>query len=276
MTNHDDELRLLAMDLSDGERSQHLVCPECGGGDSHERSLLIWVNDGVITAKCYRVKCGWHRRLGDTGVRIKTERKVKQSFTTLKVTPLPPIAFEYLEERFTLTRKELLMNGVKWEAEQERILIPINGLRVHDSGLEGYLARAYPELQMHNSAIPKAVAHFKVDEPTCLMQPFCQQGDTLVLLEDYWSAMRVARHVQACALSGTSLGDRAVTAMLRAGVKHLVFVLDADARQKARSLVHKHRLLFQSVRAVFLYGKDPKDMTEEELINTIIKELYHD
>lgn len=271
-----DQVKLLAMGLGDGERSDHLLCPMCSGGSSHERSMLIWVSNGCITYKCYRVKCGFHGRLGDTGVRVKVEHKAKQSFDSLVVTTPPPIVYEYLEERFGLTRTELVTCGIKWEAEQERILIPINGLPTcGEQMLEGYLARAYPALQTHNSATPKAVAHFKVDSPTCLMHPYRHTGDRLVLLEDYWSAMRVARHTQACALSGTSLGDRAISAMLSAGVKRIVFVLDADARQKARKLVAANRLLFQSVRAVFLFGKDPKDMSEDELLSTVIEEINH-
>lgn len=276
MARHDDDVKLLAMGLCNGDRSDHLICPECGGGRSHERSMLIWVNDGVITYKCYRVKCGFHGRIGDTGVRTKTTHVAKQSFSSLVITSPPPVMYEYLEERFTLTRKELLLCGIKWEAEQERILIPINGIALHDNAeLEGYLARAYPALQSHNTAVPKAVAHFKIDHPTCLMRPYRRLEDSLVLLEDYWSAMRVARYTPACALSGTSLGDRAIAAMLEAGVKHITFVLDADARQKARKLVAAHRLLFQSVRAVFLRGKDPKDMSEDELLSTVIEEIHH-
>ena len=276
MSSHVDEVKLLAMGLGDGERSDHQVCPKCGGGNSHERSMLIWVNGGCITFKCYRVKCGWSGKLGDTGVRVKVPHKAKQSFSDLVITTPPPLMYEYLEERFLLTYHELVTCGIMWEAEQERILIPINGLPTcGEQILEGYLARAYPALQSHNSAIPKAVAHFKVDAPTCLMHPYRHTGDTLVLLEDYWSAMRVARHTQACALSGTSLGDRAIGAMLAAGVKHLVFVLDADARQKARKLVAANRLLFQSVRAVLLFGRDPKDMSEDELMSTVIEEINH-
>lgn len=273
MTDIKQEIKLLAMGLGDGDRSDHLLCPMCNGGSSHERSLLIWCNNGEITYKCYRVKCGLHGKLGDSGVRKKVARVAKQSYASLVVAPLPPLVIDYLQERFTFTRQELLLNGIKWEPEQERILLPINGLTEPNMGgeLEGYLARAYPALQSHNSAIPKAVAHFRIDKPSCLMHPYGRLSDTLVLAEDFWSALRINRAVPACALSGTSLGDVALKTIIKAGVKHLVFVLDADARHKAMTLMLKYSLMFRSVRAVYLSGVDPKDMSEQDYQKLILE-----
>ena len=274
MSNVHDEIKLLAMDLADGERSSHLVCPICNGGSSHERSLLIWVNSGVITYKCYRVKCGVHGVIGDSGVRVPAVSKPrKESYSSLLPVPLPPRVTSYLKHRFTFTRDELLINGVKWEATQQRILIPITGIRHTLTEHEGWLARAYSVLQTGASSIPKAVAHFKVEQPTCLMKPYGVAGDSLILCEDFWSAMRVNRYLPACALSGTHLGEQAIKAMLRAGVKRLTFVLDADARQKARQLKHDYALLFDT-RTVLLSGVDAKDMTEEQM-SELIEELNH-
>ena len=277
MSNIHDEIKLLAMDLADGERSSHLVCPVCNGGSSHERSLLIWCNGGIITFKCYRVKCGIHGVLGDSGVRTASVSKPKKdSYAALHPVPLPPLVTSYLKHRFTFTQEELAMNGIRWEATQQRILIPITGIQHNHNPYEqeGWLARAYPALQVRASATPKAVAHFRAEQPTCLMKPYGLLGDSLILCEDFWSAMRVNRHLPACAMSGTHLGEQAVKAMLRAGIKKLTFLLDADARQKARQLKHDYALLFDT-KAVMLSGVDAKDMTGEQM-SQLIEELHHD
>lgn len=276
MSNIHDEIKLLAMGLGDGDRTDHLICPVCGGGSSHERSLLIWCNGDALIYKCYRVKCGIHGSVGDTGVRVRTDKPVKRnSYACITPTPLPPHVASYLKHRFTFTHEELALNGIKWDATKERILIPITGIsHCHSPDeQEGWLARAYPALQQRKYDLPKAVAHFRIEHPTCLMKPYGRIENSLILCEDFWSAMRVNRHLPACALSGTNLGEQAVKAMLKAGVKHLTFLLDADARQKARQLRRDYALLFDT-NAVLLSGVDPKDMTEEQMSN-LIEELHH-
>ena len=50
------EIKLLGFNLSEGE-SMRVICPLCRGGHSHEESLSITRNEGLVW-QCFRAKCG--------------------------------------------------------------------------------------------------------------------------------------------------------------------------------------------------------------------------
>lgn len=276
---YDDEISLLGMDLTVGDRSTHLKCPKC---NSPGNTFVIWADADGLAFKCYRNSCGLRGKVGGAvQYSGKKLRKVAPGWSYLNPEVVPPDVAEYLCGRFYLQDEDLYINGVMWDEKSERVLLPITGLTRE---LEGYIARTYPDVQLRqHPPQPKAKAIFRPTlegiNPSCLMKPWGGVVHTLVVLEDYWSAVRVNQFTPACALSGTSVGQEAIRAILKAGVQHLVFVLDADATNTARKLVREHALMFKSVNFVPLAGADPKDLSPAQLMQQVIqpiRKLLHD
>lgn len=269
---YDDAIALMAMDLGVGDRSGHLRCPSC---KHPSNTFVIYADADGLGYQCYRNSCGLRGKVGGVVQYVaKKKRAVKAGWELLNPEPPPPDVEEYLCNRFYLSPDDLWLHGVMWDERSERVLLPITGLP-RGRSLEGYLARCYPELEMRQHGYrSKAQAIFQPTTSmapfTCLMKPRGTVFDTLVVAEDYWSALRINQHTPACALSGTSVGHGAITAILKAGVKRLLFVLDADAVAKARKLAYDYTLLFQHIGYIPLYGADPKDMCPAELQEHVI------
>lgn len=282
MSWYDDQVTLLAasVNLGVGDRSPHLRCPKC---DDPRNTFVLWGDPDGVAFRCYRASCGLHGRVGarlhySPGTKL---RVASDAWKKLKPTSLPPDCAAWLSRRFHLKTEDLWLNGVLWDEALERVLLPITGI---PRGSEGYLARLYPELQLRphpNGSKAKAIFRPLPEgtAPSCLMKPWGSINDTLVVTEDYWSAVRVNKFIPACALSGTSVGNEAIRAILSAGVERLVFVLDADATNKARSLVRAYSLLFKQVEFVALEGADPKDLGPYSLQQQVIdpiRRLLHE
>lgn len=275
MSWYDDQVTLLAasINLGVGDRSTHLRCPKC---DDSRNTFVLWGDPDGVAFRCYRASCGLYGKVGARllGAAPKV-RKESDAWRRLHPTPLPDDCTAWLTRRFRLKEEDLWLNGILWDEGLERVLLPITGL---PRGMEGYLARHYPELQLReHRVLSKAKAILaplpEGTSPSCLMKPWGSMRDTLVVTEDYWSAIRVNAYVPACALSGTSVGAEAIRAILSAGVERLIFVLDADAANKARSLARANSLLFRQVEFVILKGPDPKDLDREQLLRDVISPI---
>jgi len=280
-TDYDQDILDLATDLAIGDRSEHLVCPSCGGGDTAERSLLIWCNPNGLSYKCYRAKCSLSGLVGQMGYRPTTKkvRKPKFHVRMLDAMPIPDDVMDwYLDYFWWCTADMLHMNGVMWSEKIEAVLYPIKSMTgTH----EGYLARVYPELVLdaRNKRGPKAKAHYETlpddYKLTCMMTPHMAQfEDYVVVMEDFPSALRCNEYVPTCALSGTSIQESTLMELVRAGKKHVCIVLDADATAKAAKMAYTYGLYFHSLTFLPLEDVDPKDMSDDAMdeLVALIKE----
>ncbi|AUR81859.1 hypothetical protein NVP1015O_45 [Vibrio phage 1.015.O._10N.222.51.E5] len=272
------ELLELAQDLEVGETSAGLPCPACDGGRTGERKLYLnRLGDGVMYI-CHRASCDlgkgfigakcYHER----GAKPKPKRKKLFDYTKLQPVALHDDTMQYLADKFHLRVEKLYGRELQWCEWLGRVLIPIKNLE--DKHL-GFAARYYPDLDPWQDApfnSVKSIDFYKGDEFEGVLMPksiHCIQ-DTLVLQEDYWSALRIAEYIPCVALGGTNLSPALVDALIRLGVKHLVVCLDADATYKAREIRHKYDLFFASVHVMPLKGADPKDLTNDQLMRTVI------
>lgn len=283
-TSWDDDILALSTDLAVGDRSEHLVCPSCGGGDSGECSMLIYCTAEGLFYKCYRVKCGLRGKVGAMGYRpISSKvRKPKLHTRMLEAEPLPDDVMDWWLDYFWWADEEMLrVNGVLWSENLERVLYPIKSM----SGThEGYLARRYDELVLDESNLRggKAKAYYNSLSTeyrlTCMMTPHMAEfEDYCVVVEDYPSALRINTEVPCVALSGTSVQEPTLMELVKGGKRKVCFVLDADATAKAAQIVYNYGLHFEHLTFVPLYGKDPKDMDDgvfEELIDNIRRQLH--
>lgn len=126
---------------------------------------------------------------------------------------------------------------------------------------------------------PKWVGYGKA--PEYGMHPFDkpQPGQVWVLTEDYLSALKIRRalgsRVVACACLGTRLNDQLAAHLL--GASRVVLAMDGDkaGRSGADRIAKRLSALVPCTRYAVPEGKDPKDLTLEELRNGI-QPLYRD
>ncbi|KAK7303608.1 hypothetical protein RJT34_14518 [Clitoria ternatea] len=112
----------------------HLLCPECLGGDQEERSLSLYIapDGGSAVWVCFRAKCGWrgstqafagsspHSRAMSQVMQVKRKRKITEE--ELQLEPLCDELLAYFSERL-ISKETLLRNGVKQRKYDDQIVI---------------------------------------------------------------------------------------------------------------------------------------------------------
>ncbi|CAL5184198.1 unnamed protein product [Lathyrus oleraceus] len=121
------KLEVIGMDAEicvPGQQFNHLLCPECQGGDTGERTFAVIIapDGGSAAWKCFRAKCGWK---GSTQafagrnpysttmtqfIPAKKKREIKED--DLQLEPLCAELVGYFSERL-ISNKTLKRNGVK-------------------------------------------------------------------------------------------------------------------------------------------------------------------
>ncbi|KAL2970253.1 hypothetical protein AAZX31_15G128600 [Glycine max] len=109
----------------------HLLCPECLGGDQEERSLSLYIapDGGSAAWNCFRGKCGWKGSTqafaGSSSARtqvdpVKKIRKITEE--ELELEPLCDELVVYFSERL-ISKQTLERNGVKQRKYDDQIVI---------------------------------------------------------------------------------------------------------------------------------------------------------
>lgn len=257
-----DEVRLLAIDLGEGEQTRE-VCPFCGGGSSKEKSLNVTVRDGAILYNCHRASCpDGHGALGSNGVvRITRNRTRKPKGTRYEgeLVPLTEEWHDYLGNKVGFDEWHLKESGAMLAVEENRVAYPIYG----PMGVRrGWSLRSYEQF-----CEPKSRTH--MDDPSAVHLSYYRScgTSTVLIVEDIPSAVRASRYIDAVALLGTACPIE-YAAEIREHYAHVVWALDEDATFKALSLSRQHTLLFESSRVLVLQ-EDLKDLEEEELCDLL-------
>ncbi|KAG5005868.1 hypothetical protein JHK85_024410 [Glycine max] len=108
----------------------HLLCPECLGGDQEERSLSLYIapDGGSAAWNCFRGKCGWKGSTqafaGSNSARtqlapVKKIRKITEE--ELELEPLCDELVTYFSERL-ISKQTLERNGVKQRKYDDQFL----------------------------------------------------------------------------------------------------------------------------------------------------------
>lgn len=237
-----------------------IVCPSCGGGSTREACMLVSRNDHGIFCNCFRANCEGGRGYLDGGGFIpppakKAVREIQPVPTT---TSLPAHVFRELPH-------STYSVAPRWREDWSMVMYPV--LSYWGAQL-GYVQRHYKSL---NSWWKGAKAKNIVNDNS---QPFLhfplltneKMCGTLYVVEDVPSAEAIAPYAASCALLGTNITDEALSLFRDIGVTHLKICLDNDAIGKSIQLKRNLSLLFNEVSVVWV-DKDPKDMSEADLIN---------
>lgn len=249
-----------------------MICPFCGGGGSHERSLSIKrdAESGLILYHCFRANCGESGVLGGSRI-IRIIQNLPRAFEPWDSTGVVPIIHR---DTPVGVREQLREWGfheepIDWsyDPRDDRILMPIRG-PMYD--LRGYVRRAYRAGQR-----PKVLmGRVRDDVPMVAYLWHTLAGGvrvdwnrTVVAVEDIPSATRLQQEgVEAIAFLGCTPSDDVLDEIgrtLRTQSKGLCIALDADASAQAMRVMRAYGM--RGDCSVKFLDKDVKNMTEQEL-----------
>jgi hypothetical protein len=251
------DLSLAALELSQ-EQTKRIRCPKCKGPD---KTLAVTKKLGFLLFNCYRASCSAKGRIdiGCQGPAVAPKSKAKPLPYTPPLYPLTTKQLEHLQASYGLLANELV--GARYNPRRGSVVYPIRD----NTGVQiGVVDRSY------NNTKPKALTHFFDTDQRCTAALHFPQPvydtDSLCIVEDITSAIRLSRFRPTAALLGSHLSI-ANAAYLSTLTPELVFVLDPDARDKAIKLASSFRDMF--VTKVLFLPKDPKDLTHEELARAL-------
>jgi DNA primase len=185
---------------------------------------------------------------------------------TGELVELPLHLYESKFAPFNIPYETIVAEGIKYAPAHDRIYFPIYDYRRYQIG---ELLRAVGE-----GVQPKALTNkFSLDVPFFHV-PLCSEiADSLVLVEDITSALKVSQVAPAAALLGTTFTDEALGQFRAIGVKKIMIMLDGDWAGINSSTRLARRLLpfFQTSIFVPPKGKDPKHLDRRYLETTFSK-----
>lgn len=253
------EVKSIAMSVQEGQ-STRVQCPSCMDA---ERSMSVTKKDHQILFKCFRNKCGvggiiplraspWDELVGKVSV---PEKKVPER------DPAELVNLPEGHERFLPVWP--LSVQPKWDVRRKMVMYPVTdyyGRRI------GYVQRHYKELNdwWNGSKATNVIEDESV--PWAHFPQNVTRSDSLYVVEDVPSSEALsAQGIPSCALMGTNITTEVLTMFKHYGINHMYICLDNDALAKAVHLKRSLELTFDSVTVLFL-DKDPKDMSQEEII----------
>lgn len=278
-SNVRDEVKLLGADLDVDERSEHLLCPACNGGRSSERTFIITRTDTGLLYKCHRASCsvkGYVSSIGSELIKGYTKRKASKPRAkpyTRDMVKLPPEQSGWLSTQFHITIQMMEQEGWKWNEETQRVILPIRDARHAELG---HNARYWRELDTMDliSVGPKSITYWnKLDVVKYHMPLREHRTDTLTLVEDQPSAVRLAQDTDTLALLGTHVTNELAHTIQAMRYSRIVLALDNDATLKALKIKRELGLFYNRFDVVPLPGPDIKDMTVDEY-NQFLEACY--
>lgn len=259
MTSEESLILLEASFLSLGQ-SIRIICPACGGGSKHERTLSVTRTDEGVVWNCHRGSCASAGFLPTAGALVPAPAK-----------PTPQRAYEgalhgLTEEdlAFFLERYEITPPVGWYRNDHDEYVLSIHNPIGYTRGynvrqpwagapIRGREGRPKSRVWMHASGPVQSFHHFETSP------------DALVLVEDQLSAVKAqAAGIGAVALLGTHLNADKVReiAMLRA--KEVIIALDADATGLAFKQAREWGMAFNKIRVAVL-ERDLKDTPLDEI-----------
>lgn len=211
----------------DGTRSGE-ICPACEGGSTKEGSLSVSRRGGVLLWHCHRASCGFSgsdRVASEGGPKT---RELGRSPPDVKVSPLDTATSKFLALKFGLPITSIGYAGIGWVDEsspsyRRRFAFPIFDPL---AGVRGTSYRSY------EGDKPKNLIRLDYSGAVAASwYRWRRHSDSVVLVEDQVSAIKLAPHVDAVALLGTNLSDAKVEEILSVSpaYKNIHLSLDLDA-----------------------------------------------
>lgn len=271
-SNH---IKMEAMFLGEGENTRSIECPFCPPHDKEPNSFSVTRSDEGLLFNCYRAKCKQSGFIPSIPITVtdRPDKKNKVNSFTYEVSKLSNEQYRRLILNYNLTVDEIDSNEIQWVSETRRLAIPLFDKNYLRWGWEAKIIKGLEPPWIKGKGTTKSIVYPTQESYTRLYYPKLSKEyvkerssmneDTIVLVEDVFSAIRVMRYRDSAALLGCNL-DLVQVLELMDGYKNIILALDADATQKAIKIAKEYSGYFEHFEVKQL-NKDPKDMSENEL-----------
>lgn len=262
--------------LAKGESARGLLCPVCKGGTNEERTFTVSRVDDGLVYNCYRATCGTRGFIPTSGRLVQPSQKhdPRESLRPYygEYNPLSDKDFAYFKERFDLSRIPEFAIGV---TERQEYVFAVRG--PDGQRIRGYLIRAIPwggspQAPRQPTTVAGKSKSFLLMHALGATQSWFvgEMGlDTVVLVEDHISAMKVAQQgVTAVAIIGTNIDEVKVREIALTRPKQVIIALDQDATATAFKHARRWGLAFDSIRVAMLES-DIKDTDNDKILGVL-------
>ena len=238
--------------------STRVLCPNCNGGRTQEKSCVVYDQNGIQFYRCFRASCD--RPFGRWDGQAIAHSDTRQQRPLPAVMPLPCERKRWLASKFALTDPDLSKLRPLWTGE--RFWFPVRDW----SGNEvGGVARSYWDT-------PKSLTFTGpgYEWGTGSWYPcYTRKTSELWLVEDQLSAVKMSRHHAAVALLGVGIGSPLFKHLTDTrGSYKIVLALDGDALDKATALANKLVRHGLDVDLVFL-SRDIKNLNDRDEVEKV-------
>lgn len=243
-----------------GQFKEHLPCPRCGSRDN----LGVWT-DGSWCFGCGLTIPGYRgMSTEDLKKQIdyndkKEKKKCVVYLPTDFTLSIPQAPLEWLK-KYGITDNERLAYKIGWSEDERSLVFPAFDLYAN---LLLVQLRGFPEKSFYTRGFPESVVWTAAPAGSTDLP----NGRSISVVEDFISAIRVGRTMEATPLWGSQLSLNQVR-RLSDRYEHLFLWLDYDKAGHAMKLRIKSLPYFKSV-SVIVTEKDPKDYTDEYIAQTL-------
>ena len=257
--------------LSLGETTRNVQCPRCG----RDKSFSITRKEDNVQYNCFRALCPCSGTISLTGLDKVEAKNHKISMFRPKFYRKPLYRLtEPLRHLITSTwgvsTRDQVQNGFKWARDDGRLYIPVYN---HLGELTGATCKVLDKCDIEAGS-PKNIVYNHMETPKLdftsdtLYKTDYVDKETVIIVEDKLSAVRVSKYVPCVSIGGVFLSEEAAI-VLSSIYKNLVIALDADTwhtnKPVGKRLKDLYGLYFDEVINMYI-GVDFKNMKEEELI----------
>lgn len=241
-------------DLAEGETRAGQMCPACNGGNDGRRTLSVSRSNGILLWHCHRDSCTfsgrWGGKSGKSSQGTKPARGMVGRTYVRTASSLPEEVRDYLQERLLLTDRHIAKAQLGWNEQDNRLVQPIFTFSGENTGCA---------LRALDGREPKSKNH---TEQEAMAWYTNRESDSLIIVEDIFSAIRASGYMNSVALLSTHLNDSRVEAIREAGFSEAFIALDRDAFSKSVQYATQFRSRLRLIPVQL--SRDIKDMTHEE------------
>lgn len=263
----------IATSLQAGESTRE-VCPLCNGGSTREKSLVVKrSNETSATFICFRNSCS----LGSGHIAIFSDnntvltaksRPCSKELKEPDLYPLSQAAIDHLRSKYWMTDPEIVHSGVRLTFDQ-RLALPVF---TPTGRIAGLVIRKEKELyrgRREYSTIPKVWNFVRDKDNYCgswYHKHFYKRkySDTLIIVEDILSAVRLAAYSDSVAITGTNLLRPVISHIKQSRYDKVWLALDNDAIKRAFSLVRRFQSELPHMNVMGLQ-QDFKNMSSADM-----------
>lgn len=266
-------IAMSAAALTPGDRTRDILCPNCFGGNSKEKSFAIQKEKGKILYKCWRATCNIKGVIDDNGSLVEHHHpsELKETHPGRRyqgvLGPIPTKGNQLFWDKYRLIAEDLREAGVTYCASEERYAFPVNNPVYQSRGLtlrsfDNAKALKWDHYQNFSAPGNPWMGWYIRPNPT--------GSRKVVVVEDAISALKISRQFKSCFLNGTNLSlEKLLEISKVAGDNGIIFALDKDATSKAIELARSYAFFVGDKVSCALLPQDAKYLTD-----TQIRELF--